>query len=382
MISSIGSYQKHPISPKNNKGSGLINEKQKLTLLCPQSICSQYKMEEKTRIELVEKLRKFQELLHGELLSKDYANLKAIVEGLEKASAMKILPSEVEIQNIKREELEEYNKYFMIEHVVTEIPAAVLLYSAIAGYINFMELTEKSARESDGGVIVKPGLKPLLIWKRCHWIFFIFIQGLIIFLLRFEKEFKMENFDRVAIELETGSELMFGAGAAMIMAGSYSRKEYEEQIFPTMEPPNVKAEGFSGLMYWDHAYLVTLWKQNKKTIENLPACLQNQYDKYLRAYKFMASAHTSVCSKFGGGEVGGSVKHPTGGALLALEKIVQARWRMVNPSSKSVDWGMEMMDDIKGLVETGFKSHIQLLERAFNLDKHSSGLLKKEEKGE
>lgn len=350
----------------------MINEKQKLTLLCPQSLCSQYKMEEKIRLDLVEKLRIFKESLPAALPSKDCENLKALVESIEKASAMEILPSEGESKYIKPEEIEEYNKYFTIQHVVTEIPAAVLLSSAIAGYINFLELTGNSARKADGGAIVNPGLKPLLIWKRCHWIFFIFIQGLIIVLLRFEKEFKMENFNQVAIELETGAELMFGSGAAMIMAGMYSRKEYEEQIFPTMEPPKVKAEGFSGLMYWDHAYLVTLWKQNKKNFQNLPASLQNQYDKYLLAYKFMASAHTSVCSKFGGGEVGGSVKHPTGGALSALEKIVQARWRMVNPSSKSVDGGMEMMDDIRELVEMGFKSHIQLLERAFNQDLHYS----------
>ncbi|NEQ08641.1 MAG: siderophore biosynthesis protein [Moorea sp. SIO4E2] len=246
-----------------------------------------------------------------------------------------------------------------------------MLYSAFPGYITFLELTKNSANKwtlYKLDTFVNPEFKPLLIWKKFHWIFLIFVQGLILCLLRFEKAIKIKNLNQVKLELETASNLMIGAGAVMKLAGSYSRKEYQEQILPTMKPPNLKIKGFSGLMSWDHAYLVTLWKQNKKNFQNLPLSLQPQYEKLLLAYKIMASSHRNICSKFGGGEVGGSVKHPTKNALLALEKIVKARWQMINPSHKSVHECMEMMNDPRELIQTGFKNHLQLLLRTFNLE--------------
>ena len=103
----------------------MIDEKEKLTLLCPESICSQYKMEEKTKRKLVERLRILQESLQAAVPSKAHANLKALVESVDKASAIEILPSEGKDKHIKREEIEEYNNYFLIQHVVTELPAVV-----------------------------------------------------------------------------------------------------------------------------------------------------------------------------------------------------------------------------------------------------------------
>lgn len=359
------------------KETELINENQKLTLLCPHSLCSEYQINEKNKKDLLEKIKIWQYYFQSKKNTKDMGNLltlverNARVENAAQISAIQLLHSEGKVKSVKQEEIEEFNNYFYIQYVLTEWPEYILLYSAFTGYVTFRELTKNSANKwnlSKLNTLVNPEFKPLLIWKKFHWIFLIFVQGLILCLLRFEKAIKIHNLNQVKLELETASNLMIGAGAVMKLAGSYSRKEYQEQILPTMKPPNMKIEGFSGLMSSDHAYLVTLWKQNKKNFQDLPLSLQPHYEKFLLAYKIMASSHRNICSKFGGGEVGGSVKHPTKNALLALEKIVQARWHMINPSQKSVHECMEIMNDPRELVQTGFKNHLQLLLRTFNLE--------------
>ena len=345
-----------------------MNEDQKLTLLCPQSLCSQYIIKEKAKIHLIETVKKMQEYFQSEHSNQELCNFLSLYESKATAkyqiSAVDLLHSEGKLKLVKQEEVKEFDNYFHIQHSLTECPEDILFFSVFSGYATFLLLTKKT---DPLDVSVKPYLKPLLIWKRFHWIFFIFIQGLVICFLRFEEAIKNEKLNLVSIELETASNLMIGAGAAMKLAGSYSSNEYQEQIIPTMKPPNIKVEGFSGLMSWDHAYLVRLWKQNKKKFQNLPLFLQPQYEKFLLAYKIMASSHRNVCSKFGGGEVGGSVKHPKENAVLALEKILLSRWHMINPSHKSVPECMEIMNDPSELVQTGFKNHIQLLLKTFNL---------------
>lgn len=363
----------------NKKESEFINENKKLILLCPQSLCNQYKTKEKTKKNLkkiIEKLKILQQCFQADNFEKEIDNVlilvesNAMVEKDSQISIIELLYSEGKVKYPKQEEIEEFNNYFDIQHVLTEYPEYILFSSAVIGYVIFWELTKNIVYKSTTDkldTLVNLEFKPLLIWKRSHWIFLIFIQGLIICLLRFEKALGINNLNQIEIELKTASNLMIGAGAAMKLAGSYSRKEYKEQIFPTMKPPNLNIEGFSGLMSWDHAYLVTLWKQNTKNFRNLPLSLQCQYDEFLLAYKIMASSHRHICSKFGGGEAGGSVKHPTESGLLALEKIVKARWQMINPTQKSVHECLEMNNDPTEVIQTGFKNHIQLLSRAFNL---------------
>ncbi len=207
---------------------------------------------------------------------------------------------------------------------------------------------------------------PLLIWKRFHWIFFVFIQGMSVCLLRFGKELESGNITQAGTELETAADLMVGAGASMVFAGNFSRQEYEEQVRQTMVQPNVNSNEFSGLMSYDHAYLVTLWKRYKPHFKTLPDSLQPQYNKFLSAYEFMASSHTAVCQKFGGGETG-SLKSQKSLALNTLTKIIRSRWQLLNPTGHSVNGCSHPMQLCEQFIKIGFKSYVHLLSRVFNL---------------
>lgn len=359
----------------NRKVTDFIHKNNQLTLLCPQSLRTEYKIQEINPETFKKKLKLFQDFIQLNELSEEtftMLQLKLMPRLKSQSNAIELLHSEGKLKHLKQEDVEVFNNYFDVQHILTEFPEYILLSSAFAGYVTFLGMTKKNSTNKwtrdKLDTLVNPEFKPLLIWKRFHWIFLIFIQGLIICLLRFEKAIKFSQLNQIKIELRTASNLMIGAGAAMELAGSYSKKEYQAQIFPTMKPPNLNLEGFSGLMSWDHAYLVRLWKQNTKNFHNLPPSLQVQYEKFLLAYKSMASSHRHICSKFGGSQVGGSVKHPTDNALLALEKICLARWQTINPSHKSVNESMDMSNDPCELIQTGFKNHIQLLFNAFNLE--------------
>ena len=139
----------------------------------------------------------------------------------------------------------------------------------------------------------------LQTWKGFHWAFFINIQGLIICLQRFEKYVIEEDIPKAKIELETATQLMLASGASMQLAGSFSRQEYENTIRQTMTYPNVRSENFSGLMSWEHASSIQLWKKLKPIFENLPSPLKPHHEKFVAAYFSLLNAHKEVCKKFG-----------------------------------------------------------------------------------
>lgn len=171
---------------------------------------------------------------------------------------------------------------------------------------------------------------PQNIWKVFHWSFFVNIQGLIICLSRFEMDLAKGNIPAAQIELETAAQLMIASGAAMELAGSFSRQEYESEVRPTMTPPYVQSDHFSGLMSWEHSWLVRIWKKLRPIFEKLPADLQPQYEKFVTAYFSLATAHKAVCQKFGGGEMG-SLRCDKSTAVDVLDKFSQNRWRLIDP---------------------------------------------------
>lgn len=173
------------------------------------------------------------------------------------------------------------------------------------------------------------------IWKGFHWSFFINVQGLIICLRRFECSLALGDLAIAQIELETATDLMLASGAAMQLAGSFSRQDYESHVRPTMSPPAVKADNFSGLMCWEHAALMQIWKKLCTSFKSLPAELQPQHQQFITAYFKLVSDHKAVCQKFGGDQ-GGSLRFENGKAVDTLDKFAQIRYLQIDPNRHSL----------------------------------------------
>ena len=171
-------------------------------------------------------------------------------------------------------------------------------------------------------------INPQIIWKGFHWSFFINVQGLIISMLRFEQSMAREDIELARIELKTAANLMLASAASMELAGDFSREEYELYIRPTMMVPHVQSDDFSGLMFWDHAYLMTIWKKIQPRFKNMPLALQSEQDEFISAYMVLSKSHKKVCSKFGGNEIG-SLRSNRTTAIKTLEKFEQNRKNLI-----------------------------------------------------
>ncbi len=174
---------------------------------------------------------------------------------------------------------------------------------------------------------------PVQIWETFHWAFFINTQGLIMCLRRFEAYLLEANLPQAQIELETATTLMLASGAAMELAGGFSPKAYEQEVRPTMMPPHVQSHDFSGLMSWEHAILVQLWKSLRPTFASLPTELQHTHQSFANAYLSLARSHRAVCQKFGGEEVG-SLRFNNGHAVDAIDAFIRSRYQLINPGGE------------------------------------------------
>jgi hypothetical protein len=171
---------------------------------------------------------------------------------------------------------------------------------------------------------------PEQIWQNFHWAFFINTQGLIVCLQRFEIYLLETNLLQAQVELETATTLMMASGAAMELAGSFSRQAYDQAVRPTMMPPHVQSHDFSGLMSWEHAVLVQLWKSLRPIFATMPTTLHPSYQAFTNAYLSLAKSHRAVCQKFGGAEVG-SLRFEQGHAVDAIDAFIRSRYQLINP---------------------------------------------------
>ena len=171
-------------------------------------------------------------------------------------------------------------------------------------------------------------INPLITWKGFHWSFFINVQGLIISMSRFEQLITLANIELAKIELRTAANLMLASAASMELAGDFSREEYENYIRPTMMAPKVQSDDFSGLMFWDHAYLMIIWKKIQPRFKNMPPALQVEQEEFISAYMVLSKSHKKVCSKFGGNDLG-SLRSSSKTAIQSLEKFEQSRKKLI-----------------------------------------------------
>jgi hypothetical protein len=174
---------------------------------------------------------------------------------------------------------------------------------------------------------------PQLIWKGFHWLFIVDIQGLIICLRRFEINLASDDLHQAQVELETATDLMLASGAAMELAGSFSKQEYQKLVRPTMSPPHVQSNDFSGLMSWEHASLMEIWKRLCPAFKTLPVALHPQHDRFIDAYLSLAISHRAVCDKFGGSE-GGSLRCDRTTAVTTLDKFTHNRLQLIDPNHR------------------------------------------------
>lgn len=180
----------------------------------------------------------------------------------------------------------------------------------------------------------KPQANLHQIWEGFHWLFFVNVQGLIVCLQRFENQLVAGNLNGSKIELETATKLLLASGAAMELAGSFSRNEYEEYIRPTMMPPQVQSDNFSGLMSWDHALLIKIWKRLSPVFKTLPNELHSQHKQFIEAYLTLAHAHTAVCDHFGGDE-NGSLRCSKSSAVKRLKDFEKSRLKIIAANNHS-----------------------------------------------
>lgn len=173
-------------------------------------------------------------------------------------------------------------------------------------------------------------LPPKDIWQGFHWSFFIDVQALILSLRRFEAQLASGDYYQAEIELAAATEFMRASGASMELAGSFSNAQYQQSVRPSMSPPQVSATNFSGLMSWEHAALMQIWKNLRSTFKTLPPALKTQHQDFVQAYFSLAAAHRAVCEKFGGGD-SGSLRFNQSCAVETLDKFSQRRRDLIDP---------------------------------------------------
>ncbi|MDO5611881.1 MAG: hypothetical protein Q4G14_01400 [Paracoccus sp. (in: a-proteobacteria)] len=174
------------------------------------------------------------------------------------------------------------------------------------------------------------------IWQEFHWAFFLNTQGLILSLQRFALLQDAGDMAGAAGELDAAAVLMDASAAAMQLAGSFTRADYETEVRPSMTPPHVQSEGFSGLMSWEHGVLVNLWRSLRPRFAELPDALAPAHARFANAYRCMAEGHVNVCARFvGNGNA--SLRYDNREALVSLRRFGQTRLASIDPNGVTAE---------------------------------------------
>lgn len=174
---------------------------------------------------------------------------------------------------------------------------------------------------------------PSRIWREFHWAFFVNVQGLVLCLRRFNMLMHEGNNPEADKELRAAAVLLRASASSMELAASFSKTEYENTIRVSMTPPSVESDDFSGLMSFDHAVLIQVWRQMKDVFATLPVELHDAHSEFVAAYKHLAEGHVGVCSRFVGSDAG-SLRYGDRKAIDTLKRFESGRLSMIDPPKK------------------------------------------------
>lgn len=175
---------------------------------------------------------------------------------------------------------------------------------------------------------------PREIWQEFHWAFFLNTQGLILCLRRFELMLDRSDMAAACVELDTAADLLRASAAAMQLAGSFPKADYDADVRVSMTPPNVASDGFSGLMSWEHGVLINLWRDLRPRFAALPAALAPAHARFVAAYQEVADGHVQVCARFVG-EDAKSLRYGDRDAIQSLQRFGAARLALITPSQNA-----------------------------------------------
>ncbi|MGV2106024.1 siderophore biosynthesis protein [Agrobacterium vitis] len=172
---------------------------------------------------------------------------------------------------------------------------------------------------------------PYAIWREFHWAFFLNVQGLIVSLRRFQLSVERGQLTSAEQELNTASTLLVSSAASMELAASFPKDVYEATVRTSMTQPHVESDDFSGLMSWDHAVLISVWRDLRPIFETLPNELVSAHSKFIAAYKYLAESHAGVCSRF---VDSGSLRFEDRNAVDTLRRFERGRLGLIDPKGK------------------------------------------------
>ena len=354
-----------------------------LCLLPPQDVLSSYSLSQPVAIQVHQALAQFQQALSIE----ESLQANTIYATLQQLTPVSVIPLAKEFStgtNLKYQQVQEFDRYMEVRHVKAEEPAKLIVTSLLRAYLGFLEISigltfnPNKASVKSGfktyvillirafglyeynlinnsdtieiltnshpslNIEINPTLSPLHVWKKGHWVFLVFSQALIISLNRLVAAIGNDQLDQAKVDLETTAELMYASGAAMKLTGNFTREKYESEIRPTMTIGNpqslVQSENLSGLMMWDHDYLINVICKQKLSpiIKTLPSILTAEHEKFVRAYQCgISEGHKSICSEFGGGDIGSLMAaSESSAAIKTLEKFEKSRLKLLDPTGQ------------------------------------------------
>lgn len=354
-----------------------------LSLLRPQDLLSTYPLSQPVAMRVHQVLAQLQQALSGE----ESLQGKTINAALQQLTPVEVIPLEEQFSTgtkLKCHQIQEFDRYMEVQHFQAQEPACLIVASLLQAYLGFIEISGSptchphqalvksgfrtyalllirafeleeynSVNDIDNiqkstnfdtylNISTQPKLSTLHIWKKGHWLFLVFSQALIISLNRLAAAIAKNQLPQAKLELETTAELMYASGAAMKLTGSFTREKYDSEIRPTMMTGNpqslVNSENLSGLMMWDHDYLINIICKQKilPIMKTLPNILQAEQEKIVLAYKCgISDGHKSICAEFGGGEIGSLIAaSESSAAIKTLEKFENSRVKLLDPTGR------------------------------------------------
>jgi hypothetical protein len=146
--------------------------------------------------------------------------------------------------------------------------------------------------------------------------------------------------------LALAADLLLASASAFRFACDFPPEAYRDVIRPSMMPPHV-AEGFSGLLSYDHRYLVQLLTRLRPLMAEGEARFPTAHARLTLALERVYDDHKFICARFGGAEApslrGRTCSHLSG--VEQLETYRRARLRLLRPATPDNGAGEDWTGD-------------------------------------